>query len=103
MDEPKYENEFIPTQAGTFVAYQPEFKTKETDIWIPVPIRKHPLQVIPLPKQFGGIMSTICLYGYAQANALMWWWAAVAEAEGKEIEVRLTEYEVNYDIKAKRA
>ena len=96
MEEMKY----CPTQSGVFTAYKPEFRTEEVDAWMQIPTSKHP-KGVPAPKQFRGILSTIHLFGHAQASALMWWWAAVAEEAGRNIDVRIVEYEVSYDIKAK--
>lgn len=97
---------YCPTQSGTFTAYKPEFRTEREKAhhtardWMAVPIEKDKGGV-PSPKQFGGIMSTIGLLGYSQAKALMWGFSALAEADGVKIEVRIVEYEVKFDIKAK--
>ena len=96
----KLKPKYCPTQSGTFTAYRAEFRTKDEQEWMKVPITKS-LSGVPYPKQFGGIMSTVCLLRYAQANALMWCWAAAAEAAGDEVEVRVVGYEVKYDIKAR--
>ncbi len=98
MEEIK--TEYCPTQCGKFTAYKPEFRTEDVHVWMQIPTSKHP-KGVPAPKQFGGILSTIHLFGHAQASALMWWWAATAEAAGEKVDVRLVEYEVAYDIKAK--
>lgn len=98
---------YCPTQSGTFTAYEIEYKPKRKKAhhkvrdWVSVPITKT-LSGVPYPKQFGGIISTICLLGYAQANALMWAWSASAEAAGEKVDVRVVEYEVNFDIKARK-
>ena len=92
--------EYCPTQSGTFSAYRPEYKNKKAQKWESIPI-KHTGRGLPYPRQFGGVMSTIFLFGYAQAKAFMWSWSALAEGVGRNIDVRIVEYEVSYDIKAK--
>ncbi len=96
--------EYCPTQNGTFLAYRPEYRLRDSykkQEWKPVPITKG-RGGTPFPEQFGGIMSTIHLFGYAQAKTLMWSWSALAEERGESVDVRVVEYKVAYGIKAKR-
>ena len=97
--------QYCPTQSGTFTAYKPEYKT--VGEWKAIPITTHyePVNIVrgtPFPKQFGGIIKTINLSGYSQAQALMWRFSAMFEARGKKIKVRLVEYEVTFNIKARK-
>lgn len=101
------ENEWCPTQNGKFIAYEPEWRyaSKPDSEWEPVPRRKEfdrPDLGAPAPLSFGGICDTICLCGYAQANALAWLFAAKMEARGESVDVRAEAYEVIYEIKARK-
>ena len=91
---------YCPTQNGKFVAYKPQYRNKSKEDWKNIPIIKEIKHGFPFPKAFGGIINTIGLSGYSQAKALMWAWASYFEGIGKEIETRLEEYEVNYQIQA---
>jgi len=91
---------WCPTQGGTFTAYDPEWLDSED--WRQVPTKLDPSGV-PEPRRNGGVISAIGLYGYAQAQALAWGFAACAESRGKDIEVRVQPYEVVYDIKARKS
>ena len=99
------QEKYCPTQNGKFVAYKPQYRRNSEGSWRDIPIAKiNSLQMkgLPFPKQFGGIISTINLGGYSQSKALMWAWSALHEAEGLKIETRLEEYEVDYQIKARK-
>jgi hypothetical protein len=103
MDKPEY----CPTQQGTFMGYKAEFRMSRHGVssdWKPVMTKDVlPPKGIPYPKLGGGILSTINLNGYHQALALGYCFAASCEADGHEgIEIRIVDYEINYDIKAKR-
>ena len=94
---------YCPTQSGTFTAYRAEYRlidSYKNPKWKTIPIIKNQTGV-PYPEQFGGILSTIHLFGYAQAKALAWTWAAQAEERGEVVDVRLVEYKVEFDIKAR--
>jgi hypothetical protein len=58
----------------------------------------------PYPRLFGGVLQTCGLLGPAQAQAIAWAYAAQVEGTtgAKEIEVRIIEYEVKYDIATTR-
>jgi len=101
------EQEYCPTQSGNYIAYLPEFRiVSEDEIvaeeWKTVPVERGNFGV-PNPIMFGGINSTIFLFGYEQAMALAWGYAAISVATYgvKRIEVRVKPYEVWYDIKAR--
>ena len=96
---------WCPTQGGEFTAYLPEWRLSDTDDWADVPIKyidSNAPGAQPFPRAFGGICSTICLFGYAQAQAMAWGYAAGADEVGKKIEVRVQAYKVVYDIKAQK-
>lgn len=93
------EIKWCPTQRGTYTAYYPEWKNNKD--WERIPTVRVK-DGIPEPAWCGGINSIIWLFGYAQAQALAWKWAAMMDSEGKEIEVRVQAYEVVYDIKARK-
>jgi len=89
---------YCPTQDGQFIGYQAEFKNRHGE-WERC---KNPEGAISYPKMFGGILSTIYLYGYAQATAICWLYHAAFNSIGQEIETRTVAYEITYDIKAER-
>lgn len=90
------------TQHGTYRAYEPEWRFKDGE-WETVPtIQGNSPIGVPPSRFIGGITSTIGLHGYEEAMALAWWHSAVAANQGQTIEVRVQEYEVKYDIKAKK-
>lgn len=92
-------NDWCPTQNGTFTAYDPEWFDGEKWRQIPTEPNKNG---VPSPRRNGGIISTIGLFGKAQAEALAWSYAAVAAAKGHDVKVRAQPYEVVYDIKARK-
>jgi len=89
---------YAPTQAGTITGYYPEFCVD--DVWQRIEV--HPREGgVPGDKYYSGVLRTIGLCSYEQANALAWIFAADAAANGRHIDVRAKSYEVSYDIKAK--
>lgn len=90
---------WCPTQTGKYTAYYPEWLDGEK--WVQIHVVNSKVGVPP-PAWGGGINSTIRLFGYAQAQALAWSYAAAVESEGKEIKVRVQAYDVRYEIKAKK-
>ncbi len=91
---------WCPTQGGEYTAYVPEYL--EGEVWKRIPIEYSKVG-IPQPLESGHINSVIGLFGYEQAQALMWKYAAYASATIiKHPKVRLQMYEVHYDIKAKK-
>lgn len=98
-------DEWFPTMAGNYTAYVPEYEDDNGD-WHEVPTAdlRQPLAAlgVPPPRWNGGITRTLGLFGRAQAFALAWQYAAAHEADGKEVNVRVAQFEVRYDLKAKR-
>ena len=95
------------TQNGIFTGYKPEFRMKVGDVstdWRSVRI-KSGKKGVPYPTRFGGVLNTIGLFGMPQAKALGYSFVADFEANPNEIgsiEIRIIEYEVVYDIKARK-
>jgi len=97
----KTEPDHSAREAGTFVAYQPEFREWSGARWMPVTV-KEAEHGTPYPIGHAGILGTIELYGLEQAQALAWDFAAKAEAVGSRAYVRIVSYKVAYEIKATR-
>ncbi len=95
MNEP---TKYCPTQAGSFEAFEAQWKSGED--WRDVPTVRH-RNGVPSPLMTGGISDAIGLLGFHQAHALAHGFAADAKASGKDIEIRVRKYRVEYDIKAK--
>lgn len=99
--EPMVKHDYCPTQGGVFTAYVPEyFDGKE---WKRIPTQNAPVGV-PLPLMNRGVMDAINLFGYEQAQAIAWSYAAfsVSSYDMRKTEVRVQAYEVFYDIKARK-
>ena len=98
------DEKWCPTRAGSYRAYNPEYLGGD-GVWRPVPTTETignggaPYENMLLS---GGISITIGLFGKAQAMALAWQYAAQAAAAGHDADVRVQEYEVVYDIKARK-
>lgn len=94
-------HDYCPTQGGVFTAYVPEFFDGKE--WKRIPTVYSPFG-IPEPLMNGGVMRTLMLMGYEQAQAIAWQYAAVSVAsyDMRKIEVRVQAYEVLYDIKARK-
>jgi len=94
--------EWFPTQKGSYTAYAPEYL--HGDEWLRVPCDNHTKNGIPQPSSFGHINYSIGLYGYEQAQALAWGYAAHCAGKllTKTPAVRVSAYEVHYKIKARR-
>ena len=90
---------WCPTQRGNMIAYEPQWLNDGK--WKLVPT-KASTEGIPSPMFGFGAAKMVGLYGYAEAMALAWSYAASADACGENIKVRVVEYELEYDIKAKR-
>lgn len=96
-----------PTLAGKCIGYMAEFLEREKTgaRWRAVPYRMTsggtPAS-IPGPAVFGDILSSIGLCGYAQAQALAWQHAAFMAAGGSVIDIRIAEFEVTFDLRARR-
>lgn len=130
MSDTTAETKYFPTQAGTFLGYEPQWRHKQPygslnkqlapkvkggDIWTKVPFTIFRGQFhielpdgtvvsvgVPFPRASAGILETIFMCGWEQANALAWDYAAHAAAIGAAIEVRVVDYEIKYDIKARQ-
>ena len=89
---------WCPTQRGKMIAYEPQWLNDGE--WCAVPT-KPSTSGVPAPMFGFGAAKMVGLCGYAEAMALAWAYAASAHACGEEIEARVAEYEVEYDIKAK--
>lgn len=95
--------EYCPTQSGVFTAYMPEYLDGEE--WKGVPTIKVENGLgIPAPLMFEGILSTIGLFGYEQAQSIAWGYAAISVSSYamKKVEIRVQAYEVSFEIKAKK-
>src|SRR3990172_6588637 len=102
--------DWCPNQNGQTTGYVPEYKKGEKLLRIPV--KDIPDYVIvdgivislgaPPPKWNWGILKTIGLYGYAQAQALAWLFAAEASHKGEQVEVRVVPFEIHYEIKSRK-
>lgn len=93
---------WCPTQSGKTIAYKPEYKDKH-DKWCNVPTvpSNHG---VPADKNRVHVIENLGLLTYAQAQTLAWGFAAmVAANEGEDVEVRVQEYVVVYEIKARKA
>jgi hypothetical protein len=105
------EERWCPTQSGNTTAYEPQFRegayAKGKAVWgdwehIPINKNFSPGKGVPYPLCMGGVFATVGLYGYEQAQALAWIFAAQAKAEGAMMETRVVAYELKYDIKARK-
>lgn len=94
--------DYWPTQGGTFRAWKPQ--RLHAGEWQDLPIIDLPGDGgVPYPMMCSGIVKTLALCGgYAQAMALAWFYAAMQDAAGKAYQVRVQEYAVEYDIKARK-
>lgn len=115
-----------PAQSGTMTAFLPEWRRSGTwgpvvnkrlgyeggEDWTSVPVTVfrggiaimlpdgREIQTgIPFPRIVPGILETIHLFGFEQANALAWCFAAQAAAVGANVEIRVKEYRLDYSIK----
>ena len=95
--------DWCPTKGGTFTAYEAEWESAPDKWSIIQSTTELSISGAPFPRYDGGICQSIGLMGHAQANAVAWSFAAQAEAQGKEIKVRVQPYEIVYDIKARKS
>ena len=96
------EIDWCPKAAGTMAAYQPEFYDIDKEKWLPVPVTHDSPCGFPWPVG-GQIMAHLDLYGYEQAMALAWSYAAQSAASWQLTrKVRVQKYEFVYDIKARK-
>jgi len=92
--------EYCPTQNGNIVGYRPEFLMESEGDWREVGTHVSKCG-IPGDRYYSGILNTIGLFSYEQAMAVAWTFSAEAAAHGESCEVRVKEFIVTYDIKAK--
>ena len=89
-----------PTQAGSITGYEVQVKRDNRE-WGPANMLKVSRENgVPLPACHGGILDTLGLLGYAQANSLAWMIKAVAAAEIKNVDVRIVPFDISYETKA---
>lgn len=120
----------MSSMSGNFRAFKPQWRHREPfgktinesiglrseREWSDVPfvtvrngvaVRLHDgteLQVgVPFPSRLGGLLDTMGLCGHEQATALAWVFAAQLASVGGEVDVRVEEYELKYDLKAELA
>lgn len=107
MSEDK--KDWCPTQGGTTYGYEPWYRENipgkygEYGEWqtIPIKMATPDKSGIPHPRM-SGVLMQIGLYGYAQAMAFAWSFAAEYEAYSfRNVEVKVVPYKVIYDIKAR--
>lgn len=114
-----------PSQRGTMTAFVPQWKNSETwgaalnkrlgyddgkdwtnihvttfrgGVALQLPDGREIPVGIPFPRFFPGILESIHMFGYEQAHALAWCFAAQAGAVGGAIEIRVKEYRLDYSI-----
>jgi transposase InsO family protein len=88
---------------GTYDAYSVEHFDDVSGKWKDLPTEWRDDGVgAPMPKCMGGVTAFIGLLGEAQANAIMWQAQAFAESKGERFKLRVVEYQVVYDIKARK-
>ena len=89
-------------QSGTFTGYRAVYKD-ENDKWKNIEYRQEygrhvTVLGVPYPMWNGGILQQMWLLGFNQANAIAYLFAADKAAVGKEVEVKVEAYKVNYTI-----
>ena len=91
---------WCPARSGTYCAYEPRWL--DGDKWKRIPTSASALGMgIPAPLLHGGINYEIELFGYDQAMALAHWFAASAASRGEYVTVRVQEFDVVFEIKAR--
>jgi hypothetical protein len=102
--------EWSPRMSGDTIAYVPEYRYGAWDegkrVWtkwkrIPTADGKGIIGV-PYPAFEGGMFKTIGMFGYEQAQALAWSFAAGGASEPTKMQVRIAVYRFKYDLKAMR-
>lgn len=90
-----------PTRGGSGPLYQPQFQNCDGK-WLDIKTKRS-APGIPAPLLHGGIAQEVGLYGYEQAMALAWQYAACAAAsDGIAPPVRALKYRMTYEIKCWR-
>lgn len=100
------DSEWCPSVNGKTRAWQPEYFDLVANEWKEVPYKKlgaDNVAGIPYPSCFGGLFEFVGLCGKEQAWALAWGYAALCKANSMHTpEVRVSEYEFVYEIKARK-
>lgn len=97
------DSEWCPTQTGSTTAYRPQYFNEAKKEWQDIPIvRIQSQHGLPYPFFTGPLMEFVDLFGYEQAMALAWQYAAVEATQARAVsKVRVMPYELKYEIKAK--
>ena len=100
------EARWFPTTAGTGTAYAPEWRKRGKDDapWQRVPTEQIPVVLgrgVPPPLFMGNAIAMIGLCGYEQAQALAWLWAAHHAALGINVDVRVSAFDLQFEVKAR--
>lgn len=90
----------LPTMQGKCSAYVPEYL--KDGKWVRIPTEIIDWRGVPYPSFPGGIICSLGLFGYAQANALAWLFAAQHDAHGEPVEIRIQEYVLDYHLSARK-
>lgn len=93
------EIKWCPTQSGTYIGYQPEWLDEEE--WKTI----HTIKGgggIPSPRYPGAANSALFMFDYAEAMALAWSFAAMADSQNEIVKVRVQPYKIVYDCKARK-
>ena len=93
--------EWCPTRGGVTRGYLPEFWDMDKDRWENIPL-VHGVHGAPYPLLCGGVLREVDMLGYEQAQCIAWLYSAQSAAIGDHIMVRVQEYELHYDIKARK-
>ena len=93
--------EWCPTRGGRTRGYLPEVWDTHREKWETIPLI-HGGKGAPYPLLCGGVLQEVDLLGYEQAQCMAWMYSAQAAAIGDRIKVRVQEYELHYDIKARK-
>ena len=96
------DDEWCPSINGTCQAYMPQFYDLERKAWRDVPTAESGRFGVPFPIGQGLLFQHMGLFGYEQAWALAWSYAAWSASQGVAPKVRVQKYEFVYDIKARR-
>jgi len=93
--------DWCPTRGGRTRGYEPEVWNTDREKWEPISLI-HVGKGVPYPLLCGGVLQEVGLLGYEQAKCMAWMYSAQAAAVGDRIKVRVQEYELHYDIKARK-
>lgn len=100
--KPNYKDDWCPSMGGTYPAYKPIWN--DDGIWKDIEFTTDDgVLGIPPPKySLNGISQLLNVLGYEQAMAISWQFSAINASQGIIVEVDVQEYQVIYDIKAKK-